>query len=194
MNNNEFYGAIKSITSYQNTVALININEFKRLIKISGEYKWIPFNIEKLPYIPIKTNGFKESFRGTNEMVNINITPVWTFLTNGKPVITPKIETFELTEHTEKHPKYTISRKINPNHHYLANSTWENIFDKPLAEKENAVEWNKKSPSILLAKTDEPLLQSFLEKYQTELKQFNRLYEESAETTVQLRKLQKRLK
>ena len=59
MNNSEFYNSIKLIVDYKNTVALININEFKRLKRINGEYKWIPFKINNLPAIPIKTIGSK---------------------------------------------------------------------------------------------------------------------------------------
>lgn len=194
MNNSEFYNSIKLIVDYKNTVALININEFKRLKRINGEYKWIPFKINNLPAIPIKTSGFKESFRATSEMVKIRITPVWTYMTNGKQVITPKVETFELTELSKPRTTYTLTRKSIHNPHYLSNSTWNNIFDKSIAKKENAIEWNKTSRSYLLPKIDDITLQIFLEKYQNELEIFNKLYEQSANTAKELSGYQKRLR
>ena len=48
MNDIEFYNLFKYISDHQNTVALININEFKRLVKIRGEYKFMPFKIMML--------------------------------------------------------------------------------------------------------------------------------------------------
>lgn len=194
MNNSEFYNSIKLIVDHKNTVALININEFKRLKRINGEYKWVPFKIGKLPAIPIKTSDFQEIFRATNEMVNIRITPIWTFLTNGKQVITPKIETFELTEFSKLKTHYSLSRKFTPNPHYLSNSTWNNIFDKAEAKRENAIEWNKTSRSSLLPKTDDNTLQIFLTQYQKELEFFGQLYEESANVAEKLRIYQKRLR
>lgn len=195
MNNTEFYGTISLITDHINTVALININEFLKLQRINGEYKWIPFKIGSMPAIPILTSSFKERFKATSEMVNIQITPVWKFLTNNETVITPNIETFELTEYTSKNPHYTLKRKINPNPHYLANTTWHNLFDKSLATKQNAVEWNKSCRSTLLAKVDENILKTYLNIYQDELEQFNQIYQQSAQTAKELRTIyQKKLK
>ena len=128
-------------------------------------------------------------------MVNIQITPIWKFLTNNEPVITPNIETFELTEYTSKNPHYTLKRKINPNPHYLANTTWHNLFDKSLATRQNAVEWNKSCRSTLLAKVDENILKTYLDIYQDELEQFNQIYQQSAQTVKELRTIyQKKLK
>lgn len=194
MNNSEFYDTIRFISEHKNTIALININEFKRLKRVNGEYKWIHFEIGDLKAIPVETKDFKEKFRSTKEIVNIDLTPVWTFLTNNKQIITPNIETFELTEYSNFHPRYRISRKINKNHHYLSDSTWKNIFDKMHAQEENAIEWEKNSYSSLLAPVDEEILKLFLNKYQDELEEFNTLYEESVKTTKELRAYQKKLK
>ena len=194
MNNSEFYDTIRFISEHKNTVALININEFRRLKRINGEYKWMPFEIGNLPAIPVKTLDYKEKFRSTKEIVNIDLTPIWIYLTNGKQIITPNIETFELTEYSNSRPRYKLSRKINPNHHYLSNTTWTNIFDGPLVKEENAIEWKKKSTSSLLTQIDEPLLKMFLSKYQDELEEFNSLYEESAKTAKELNLYQKKLK
>ena len=51
MNNSEFYNTIKLINNHKNTVALINIGEFKKLQRINGEYKWIPLEIGSMPAI-----------------------------------------------------------------------------------------------------------------------------------------------
>lgn len=194
MNNSEFYNTIRFISEHKNTIALININEFRRLKRINGEYKWIPFEIGNLKALPIKTTDFKEKFRNTKEIVNIELTPVWTYLTNGKNIITPNIETFELTEYSNSRPRYKLSRKIYNNHHYLSSTTWKNIFDKAVAQEENAIEWKKKSTSSLLTPIDEPLLKMFLSKYQDELEEFNSLYEESAKTAKELSLYQRKLK
>lgn len=194
MNSSEFYNTIKLLSEKKGSVALININEFKRLKRINGEYKWVPFTIGKLPAIPIETSDFKEVFRGTDELVNIRLTPIWTYLTNGEKVVTPKIETFEFAEHSKFKKHYTLTRKNIPNPHYLSNSNWRNIFDKALVQRENAVEWNKHSKSTLLTNVDDQTLQIFLRLYQNELQEFNALYEESAETTKELNTYQKRLK
>ena len=194
MNSSEFYNAIKLIASKKDSIALINLNEFRRLKRINGEYKWIPFKIGKLPAIPIKTSDFKEAFRGTNELVNIRLTPIWTYLTNGKQVITPKIETFEFTEYSKHRKHYSLSLQYIINPHYLSNSNWHNIFDKALAQKENAIEWNKQSKSILLTSIDKQTLQNFLKIYQSELQEFNTIYEESVQTAKDLNIYQKKLK
>ena len=194
MNNSEFYKSIKLIAEKKGSVALINIKEFKRLKRINGEYKWVPFEIGKLPAIPIKTSDFKEIFRRTNELVNIRLTPIWTYLTNGEKVVTPKIETFEFVEHSKFKKHYTLMRKSIPNPHYLSNSNWHNIFDKTLAQKENSVEWNKHSKSTLLTSVNNQTLQIFLKLYQNELQKFNALYEESVETAKELNAYQKKLK
>lgn len=194
MNNSEFYSTIRFISEHKNTIALININEFRRLKRINGDYKWIPFEIGDLPAIPVKTIDFKEKFRSTKEIVNIELTPIWTYLTNGKKIITPNIETFELTEYSNSRPRYTLSRKINNNHHYLSNTTWRNIFDKALAQEENAIEWKKKNNSILLAPINESLIKLFLEKYQDELEEFNNIYAESTKTAKEVNLYQKKLK
>ena len=81
---------------------------------------------------------------------------------------------------------------INP--HYLSNSNWHNIFDKALAQKENAIEWNKQSKSILLTSIDKQTLQNFLKIYQSELQEFNTIYEESVQTAKDLNIYQKKLK
>ena len=194
MNNSEFYYTIRLISSHKGTVALININEFRRLKRINGSYKWIPFKIGNLKVIPIKTNNFEERFRATNEMVKIRLTPTWTFLTNQKQVITPNIETFEFTEHTKYKPHYTLFRNINQNHHFLQSGSLDTFINKPLAKTENAIQWNKKSNSTLLVPADKLLLKHFLENYENELKEFNQLYEESSVTARELRDYQKRLK
>ena len=194
MNNSEFYDTIRFISEHKNTVALININEFRRLKRINGEYKWMPFEIGNLPAIPVKTLDYKEKFRSTKEIVNIDLTPIWIYLTNGKQIITPNIETFELTEYSNSRPRYKLSRKINPNHHYLSNTTWTNIFDEALAKEENAIEWKKKSTSSLLAPTNKKMLKLFLEKYAEELNEFNDIYDESAKTAKELNLYQKKLK
>lgn len=194
MNNSEFYDTIRFISEHKNTVALININEFRRLKRINGEYKWMPFEIGNLPAIPVKTLDYKEKFRSTKEIVNIDLTPIWIYLTNGKQIITPNIETFELTEYSNSRPRYKLSRKINPNHHYLSNTTWTNIFDEALAKEENAIEWKKKSTSSLLAPTNKKMLKLFLEKYAEELNEFNDIYDDSAKTAKELNLYQKKLK
>ena len=158
MNNSEFYNTITLISNHKDTVALINISEFKRLQRINGEYRWIPLEIGSMPAIPIVTAGFKEQFRSTKEQVSIRIMPIWTFLPNDEQIITPNVEMFELTEHTNSNPRYTLKRKVNKNHHYLSNSNWNTIFDKPLAKRQNAIEWQKSNTSTLLAPINENIL------------------------------------
>ena len=194
MNDIEFYSLFKCIADYQNTVSLININEFKRLVKIKGEYKLMPFEIGSLKYIPIKTEGFKESFRNSNEMVNINLTPIWSFLTNGKPVITSKIESFELRENAEFKPRYQINRKISRNHHYISNYELYSLYDTFIVKEENAIEWDKKIGSILLSVIDDSLLELFLNRYKNELEEFNNIYDESVEIAKEIKMLQLKIK
>ncbi len=194
MNNSEFYNTITLIDNHKNTVALINIDEFKRLQRINGEYKWIPLEIGSMPAIPIVTTGFKEQFRSTKEQVSIRIIPIWTFLPNDEQVITPNIEMFEITEHSNSNPRYTLKRKISKNHHYLSNSNWNTVFDKPLAKRQNAIEWQKSNTSTLLAPINENILQTYLNIYKEELDEFNKIYEQSAKTTKELNGYQKKLK
>ena len=194
MNDIEFYNLFKYISDHQNTVALININEFKRLVKIRGEYKFMPFKIGSLKYIPVKTDNFKERFKATNEMVNINLTPVWSFFTNDRPIITPKIESFELRENAQFKPKYQINRRISQNHNYFSNYNLDNLNIAPIIKEENAIEWDKKIGSILLASTDDSLLDLFLNHYKKELEVFNNIYDESIETAGQIKKLQLKIK
>lgn len=194
MNDIEFYNLFKYIFDHQNTVALININEFKRLVKIRGEYKCMPFKIGSLKYIPVKTDNFKERFKATNEMVNINLTPVWSFFTNDRPIITPKIESFELRENAQFKPKYQINRRISQNHNYFSNYNLNNLNITPIIKEENAIEWDKKIGSILLAPTDDSLLDLFLNHYKKELEVFNNIYDESVETAGQIKKLQLKIK
>lgn len=194
MNNSEFYNTIRLISKHQNTVALIDIKEFRRLKKINNEYLWQPFEIGNLPAIPIQTIGFEERFKATNEMVKIKLAPIWAFLTNQKRVITPNIEVFEFTEHSKYKPHYTLFRKAISNPHYLTSGTLDMLLEKPVAREENAIEWNKKSSSTLLVPADELLLKAFLAKYQSELEEFNTLYEESVDVVKQLSYYQKRLK
>ena len=192
MENAEFYNSIKKIANHKNTIALISIKEFKRLTRIKGEYKWIPFTIGLLPALPIITTDFKEQFRSTKEIVSIRITPIWNFLTNEKKVITPNIERFELTERTNSTPRYMITRNIAPNRHYLSNINWQDI-DNTIIQKENAVEWVKKTNATLLSPVEDETLCSFLNHYQDELLEFNKLYEESAEKVLEIKRYQKRL-
>ena len=198
MNNSEFYNSIKLIASQKGTTALVNIHEFKRLQKIRGDYKWQPFEIGMLRAIPVTTSDFKETFRATDEIVNIRLMPIWTFFTNGERIITPKIEIFELTEHSKsqiiKKRHYSLSKHQDINPNYLSNSTWENIFDKRPAQRQNAVEWQKRGKSILLTPINEKNLQTFLNVYKDELAEFNKIYEESAKTAKELNQYQKRLK
>ena len=194
MNNSEFYNTIKLINDHKNTIALININEFKKLIRSNGEYKWIRLEIGSLPAIPVITTDFKENFRATKEQVSIRIKPIWKFLTNGEQIITPNIEIFELTEHSFNRKRYNLTRKISKNHHYLSNSNWTTIFDKPLAERQNAIEWQKKNTSSLLAPINENILNTYLDIYKDELEAFNQIYEQSAQTAQELRSYQKKIK
>ena len=193
MENSEFYDSIKKIAEHKNTIALINIREFRRLIRTNGEYQWVPFTIGNLPALPIITSNLKEQFRSTKERVSIRITPVWNFLTNGQQVITPNIERFELIEHTNFKPRYMITRKIAFNRRYLSNSNWHNL-DDIIIQRENAVEWAKKKNATLLAPVDDETLQSYIEHYQDELTAFNQLYEESAKKVLEIRTYQKKLK
>ena len=194
MNNTEFYGTISLITDHINTVALININEFLKLQRINGEYKWIPFKIGSMPAIPILTSDFKECFRSTKEQVSIRITPIWKYLSNGEKVITPNIEKFELIENSGAQNRYSLSRIINPNHHYLSNSTWKTLFDQTFATRQNAIEWNKSNRSTLLSPIDNTILNAYLETYKNELAEFNQIYEQSAKVAHELRSYQKKLK
>ena len=192
MKNAEFYNSIKKIADHKNTVALINIKEFRRLTRIKGEYQWIPFTIGNLPALPVITTDFKEQFRSTKERVSIRITPIWNFLTNGKEIITPNIEMFALTEYSNSIPRYMITRKIAPNRHYHTNNHWQEFGNIPI-QKENAVEWVKKTNATLLSPVEDETLYSFLNRYQDELLEFNKLYEESAEKVLEIKGYQKRL-
>lgn len=192
MENEEFYNYIKKIADHKNTIALINIKEFRKLTRIKGEYHWIPFTIGNLPALPIITTDFKEQFRSTKERVSIRITPIWNFLTNGKEIITPNIEMFELTERTDFKPRYMITRRIATNRHYHSNNDWQDL-DNTNIQKENAVEWVKKTNATLLASVSDEILCHYLENYQDELLEFNELYEESVKKILELKSRQKRL-
>ena len=143
MSNSEFYNSLRLIVDTKNTVALINIQEFKKLERKHGEYRWVPFNIGSLPAIPIKTSGFREKFIGKNGQVSIKINPIWSFLTNDEQVMTPKIESFEFTEYNTPVNRYVISRIVGNNPHYFSNSNWQNILDKHFIKRKNAIEWDK---------------------------------------------------
>ena len=194
MSNSEFYNSLRLIVDTKNTVALINIQEFKKLERKHGEYRWVSFNIGSLPAIPIKTSGFREKFIGKNGQVSIKINPIWSFLTNDEQVMTPKIESFEFTEYNTPVNRYVISRIVGNNPHYFDNSNWQNILDKPFIKRKNAIEWDKNSKATILASVSEDVLRIYLDKYQDELQEFNSMYEESAQKTLELRNLQKKLK
>ena len=194
MNNSEFYNTIRLISTHQNTVALIDIKEFRRLKKRNNEYLWQPFEIGNLPAIPIQTVGFEERFKATNEMVKIKLAPILALLKKKKRIITPNIEVFEFTEHSKYKPHYTLFRKAISNPHYLTSGTLDMLLEKPIAKEENAIEWNKKSSSTLLVPANELLLKAFLTKYQSELEEFSTLYQESVDVVKQLSYYQKRLK
>lgn len=192
MENSDFYDSIKKIVEHKNTIALIDIREFRRLTRIKGEYKWSSFIIGNLPALPI-ISDFKEQFRSTKERVSIKVTPIWSFLTNGKKVITPNIERFEIVEHTNFNPRYMITRRIDFNRRYLSNSNWHNLYDV-IIQRENAVEWAKRKNATLLAPVSDDNLCAFIELYQDELREFNQLYEESANRVLEIRRHQKKLK
>ena len=192
MENSDFYDSIKKIVEHKNTIALIDIREFRRLTRIKGEYKWNSFTIGNLPALPI-ISDFKEQFRSTKERVSIKVTPIWSFLTNGKKVITPNIERFEIVEHTNFNPRYIITRRIAFNRRYLSNSNWHNL-DDVIIQRENAVEWAKRKNATLLAPVSDDTLCAFIELYQDELQEFNRIYEESANKVLEIRSHQKKLK
>ena len=192
MENSDFYDSIKKIVEHKNTIALIDIREFRRLTRIKGEYKWNSFTIGNLPALPI-ISDFKEQFRSTKERVSIRVTPIWSFLTNGKKVITPNIERFEIVEHTNFNPRYIITRRIAFNRRYLSNSNWHNLYDV-IIQRENAVEWAKRKNATLLAPVSDDTLCAFIELYQDELQEFNRIYEESANKVLEIRSHQKKLK
>ncbi len=192
MENSDFYDSIKKIVEHKNTIALIDIREFRRLTRIKGEYKWNSFTIGNLPALPI-ISDFKEQFRSTKERVSIRVTPIWSFLTNGKKVITPNIERFEIVEHTNFNPRYIITRRIAFNRRYLSNSNWHNL-DDVIIQRENAVEWAKRKNATLLAPVSDDTLCAFIELYQDELQEFNRIYEESANKVLEIRSHQKKLK
>ena len=192
MENSDFYDSIKKIVEHKNTIALIDIREFRRLTRIKGEYKWNSFTIGNLPALPI-ISDFKEQFRSTKERVSIRVTPIWSFLTNGEKVITPNIERFELVEHTNFNPRYMITRRIAFNRRYLSNSNWHNLYDV-IIQRENAVEWAKRKNATLLAPVSDDTLCASIELYQDELREFNQLYEESANRVLEIRSHQKKLK
>ena len=192
MENSDFYDSIKKIVEHKNTIALIDIREFRRLTRINGENKWNSFTIGNLPALPI-ISDFKEQFRSTKERVSIRVTPIWSFLTNGKKVITPNIERFEIVEHTNFNPRYIITRRIAFNRRYLSNSNWHNL-DDVIIQRENAVEWAKRKNATLLAPVSDDTLCAFIELYQDDLQEFNRIYEESANKVLEIRSHQKKLK
>ena len=108
-------------------------------------------------------------------------------------VITPNIERFELVEHTNFNPRYMITRRIAFNRRYLSNSNWHNLYDV-IIQRENAVEWAKRKNATLLAPVSDDTLCAFIELYQDELREFNQLYEESANRVLEIRSHQKKLK
>ena len=164
------------------------------------KYRKIPLILTGLAGIALLTTGFSAwVIQGTtpatnNEMVNINLTPVWSFFTNDRPIITPKIESFELRENAQFKPKYQINRRISQNHNYFSNYNLDNLNIAPIIKEENAIEWDKKIGSILLAPTDDSLLDLFLNHYKKELAVFNNIYDESIETAGQIKKLQLKIK
>lgn len=189
----EFYNSIKLVAEHQGNIALININEFNYLQRIKGEYKWVPLRIENLPFIPVKINSFKEQFKVTKEIVSLRILPIWVFLSNNEQIVTPYIETLTFKKRTNAKPRFTLIKDMNINHHYLSNTPWMYLFDQPLAETTNAIEWNKPNKGFLFSIADNTLLQSYITDHKKELNEFNKIYNESAEITKELRSYQKRL-
>lgn len=192
MSNAEFYGALKLIVGTKNSVALININEFNRLERVHGEYKWIPFEIGSLPAIPVITSNFDEAFVGNDEQFRLRITPIWRFLSNEAKIITPNVESFEFTEYIKPAKRYSLTRKATKNPKYLKARNWEEFYNQPFAQEENAIQWNKKPRSPLLTSTDKDFLAIFLNIYKDELKEFNTLYENSVVRTKELKNLQRK--
>ena len=90
--------------------------------------------------------------------------------------------------------KQSRHRNIIRNPKYLTSGNIVQLLEKEIAQKENAIQWDKKTTSTLLSITDPLFLNYYLEKYQNELEQFNQIYENSAKTAEELRGFQKKLK
>lgn len=190
MNNNDFYNSIKIIFKHQGTIALIDIEEFKKLTRKNGKYNWVPFEIGSLPAIPVVTNNFKESFRSTADRIRLTLTPNWSFLTNKKKIITPYIESLELTENSSSPKRYKIVKRIGHNMHYFSENDY--YTSDSYIQKENAIQWEKQNHNILLTPSNPEFLKSFLKQYQEELKEFNNIYNESSKKVLELKYYQRR--
>ncbi len=192
MNKVTFDSAFNLIVGSKNSVALINIDEFERLERVQGEYKWIPFEIGFLPAIPVITSDFVKVHVNNDKLSRTKITPIWSFLSNKAKIITPNIESFVFTEYTKPSKRYTLEKASPKNPNYLTARNWGEIDNLHFAAPENAVQWNKQVKSALLASTDKNFLALFLKTYKDELEEFNKLYEDSVAKTKELKNLQRK--
>lgn len=193
MSNDDFYGAYKLINDKIGNFALIDTTQFIYLKRIYGHYIWVPLAIKDLPKIPIKLVDVEVNSTSRNDLTRVSMRPIWTFYTNNKMIVTPRIERFIFTESLSDDIQHSVVRNSKINEHFITTDNYQNRLDSGIyVEKENAVEWNKDFDGISFGFDDEEKLNDYVNSHKSGLSEFDRIYDKSLEVAEECKRYQKR--
>lgn len=192
MSTDDFYESFKIINNCIGKYALVNTNEFIRLQKINGEYKWLPFDINNLPAIPIEMDSLNEIGIQKKQYTQIIVKPTWSFITNKKPIITQNIERIIFIKNDENNECH-IFNKVYTNSNFLTTCNWAKAAnDNILVNSKHAIEWKKTFKGLLFGFNEKEKLEYYINDYSKELEEFNRIYEESENNAKAFNAFQKK--
>ena len=158
----DFYKSFEIVNKNIGKYALINTNEFIKLQRINGEYKWLPLSIDNLPAIPIKMDSLNDNEIQKKQGTQIIIKPTWIFITNKKPIITQNIERMIFIKNNENN-ECSIINKSCINHNFLTTNNWaEAINNNILVEPKHAIEWKKTFKGLLFGFNDKQIISPFI--------------------------------
>ncbi len=192
MSTDEFYKSIEIINEKMGKYALVNTNEFIRLQRINGEYKWLPFDIEKLPAIPIEMASLNESELQKPHSTHIIIKPTWMFASNKKTIVTQNIETITFIKDSQTNENHILSKTCT-NPIFLTSNNWLDALNKNiLVNPKHAIEWKKTFKGLLFGFNNKEELEKYINYFSKEIEEFNKIYEESEENAKVFNSLQKK--
>lgn len=188
----DFYKSFEIVNKNIGKYALINTNEFIKLQRINGEYKWLPLSIDNLPAIPIKMDSLNDNEIQKKQGTQIIIKPTWIFITNKKPIITQNIERMIFIKNNENN-ECSIINKSCINHNFLTTNNWaEAINNNILVEPKHAIEWKKTFKGLLFGFNDKQIIENYINNFKKEINEFNKIFEESENIAKEFNTLQKK--
>lgn len=193
MSDEEFCKSFDLIKDKIGRYALIDTEEFIYLHRIYGNYIWSRLMIKDLPAIPIKLIDIEVNSIKISKIMRTSIKPVWSFYTNNRMIVTPKVENYTFTQSLEENGQHSVSRRSKPNIHYIDTDNYHEKLENGIyVAKENAIEWNKQNKNIAFGFDDEDKLQEYISLYEKELKLFDEIYDKSAEVAEECKRYQRR--